>query len=102
VLGDAGLMRVDDVASNGLGRYCSPPHWVPFGSRDEASMRVSMTWRPTYARPYCWVSRKMLANSKGDENRVFNCEYNPYDGRLVTGGGFHSSTFRLDMSRFCH
>jgi len=34
----------------------------------------------------------MLANSKGDENRVFNCEYNPYDGRLVTGGDYHLST----------
>ena len=31
----------------------------------------------------------MLANSRGDERRVFNCEYNPYDGRLVTGGVKH-------------
>lgn len=38
---------------------------------------------------YDWASRRMVANSKGDENRVFNCEYNPYDGRLVTGGVKH-------------
>ena len=38
---------------------------------------------------YDWQSRRMLANSKGDVNRVFNCEYNPHDGRLVTGGVKH-------------
>ena len=38
---------------------------------------------------YDWQSRRMLANAKGDVNRVFNCEYSPHDGRLVTGGVKH-------------
>mmetsp|Transcript_56787 Transcript_56787/g.179562 ORF Transcript_56787/g.179562 Transcript_56787/m.179562 type:complete len:888 (-) Transcript_56787:309-2972(-) len=38
---------------------------------------------------YDWEPRKMVANSKGDENRIFNCEYSPYDGRLVTAGVKH-------------
>jgi len=45
---------------------------------------------------YDWQSRKMLANSKGDENRIFNCEYNPYDGRLVTGGVKHIKFWVLE------
>ena len=38
---------------------------------------------------YDWQSKRMLANSKGDANRIFNVEYNPHDGRIVTGGVKH-------------
>jgi len=47
-------MSVDDVAGNGLGRYHSPRHWMPFDSRKEGSTCVSesMTWRAISAWPY--------------------------------------------------
>jgi len=38
---------------------------------------------------YDWENKKVLANSKGDVKRIFNCEYNPYDGRIVTVGENH-------------
>jgi hypothetical protein len=38
-------MRVDDMAGNGPDRYCSPRHRMPFNSRNEGPIRVSMTWR---------------------------------------------------------
>ena len=38
---------------------------------------------------YDWQARRMVANSKGDDNRIFLCSYNPFDGRLVTGGVHH-------------
>jgi len=37
-------MRVDDVAGNGPGIYCSPRHRMPFNSRNEGSKRVLATW----------------------------------------------------------
>jgi len=38
---------------------------------------------------YNWEQRKCVVNSKGDLNRILLCEYNPYDGRLLTGGVKH-------------
>ena len=38
---------------------------------------------------YDWENKKVLANSKGDSRRIFNCEYNPHDGRIVTVGEKH-------------
>jgi len=37
-------MRVDDVAGNLPGRYCSPRHRMLFISRHEGSKCVSITW----------------------------------------------------------
>ena len=45
---------------------------------------------------YDWNLRKMVANSKGDENRLFVCRYNPHDGRLVTGGVKHLKFWVMD------
>ncbi|XRB07249.1 echinoderm microtubule-associated protein-like [Pycnococcus provasolii] len=45
---------------------------------------------------YDWNLRKMVANSKGDENRLFVCRYNPHDGRLVTGGVRHLKFWVMD------
>jgi hypothetical protein len=38
-------MRVDDVAGNEPGRYCSPRHRIPYNPRYEGRKCVSMTWR---------------------------------------------------------
>ena len=38
-------MRVDEVAGNGPDRYSSPRDRVPFNSRNEGAMCVSMTRR---------------------------------------------------------
>jgi hypothetical protein len=38
-----GSMRVDGVAGNGPGRYCSPRHLMLCNSRDEGSKCVSKT-----------------------------------------------------------
>lgn len=38
---------------------------------------------------YDWENKKVLANSKGDTRRIFDCAYNPHDGRIVTVGERH-------------
>lgn len=38
---------------------------------------------------YDWENKKVLANSKGDTKRIFDCAYNPHDGRIVTVGERH-------------
>jgi len=51
-------MRVDDMAGNRPGRYCSPRHRhrVPFNSRSEYPDCVSTTWRATST----WPSLKLI------------------------------------------
>ena len=51
---------------------------VTVGLDDEHSIAV-----------YDWENKKVLANSKGDTKRIFNCKYNPHDGRIVTVGEQH-------------
>ena len=64
---------VVSLSFDGTGRFLSS-----VGLDDDHSVAV-----------YDWQSRRMLANSKGDANRIFNVEYNPHDGRIVTGGVKH-------------
>ena len=64
---------VVSLSFDGTGRFLSS-----VGLDDDHSIAV-----------YDWQSRRMIANSKGDVNRIFNVEYSPHDGRIVTGGVKH-------------
>ena len=55
-------MRVDDVASKGLGRHCSPRHTcrMPFNLRTEDSKGVPITWRALVGCP--WAEAQLAAS----------------------------------------
>eukprot|EP00899_Mesostigma_viride_P008440 jgi/Mesvir1/17598/Mv08830-RA.1 len=45
---------------------------------------------------YDWAAGKLVASAKGDTNRIYYCDFNPKDGRLVTVGEKHVKFFSLE------
>jgi WD40 repeat protein len=72
---------VVSLSFDGSGRFL-----VSIGLDDDHSIAV-----------HDWQTCRMLASSKGDGNRIFNAEYNPHDGRIVTGGVKHMYVLRVSQ-----